>query len=1740
MTVAGSVVVEGNAPPLAVALGHDDALHLGPQRADGLDEARLVVRKMRLRHFVRRLARFGRGRPPIAGLGIPEEDEGAEPVLGRVRLPACHRELAPAAVAGAGGAHHHRIAAVGHHAGRAQRPQRIEDDARVRALDLRLVLRCPFLRFRPHRVGRNLARRLLLQQKLGRFDDRIAVEAVAQAALEDGVGNGGDRHAGVMREIVQHHGVIGALRHTLRREIDRVVVAVAAERADLAQALEVGDGLARHELRRQDRRVRRHHRVLAEAALQAEAGHAEIGVLIGQFPVAGVVGRFRDTPGNMLFAAILHLALDDEIARLVEDRSERLLHHQWRHQVLEHRARPRHQRALEADLDDRPAELEPVLGGEIALGDGEQTGQSRLRGQQVVTGLVELMFLDPVADREQLALLPHQEGEIHLEGEAACPLAQGEKLRADCFHGFLVGMGVLNVGFARRLDERRPVRHDLAFRGLDLRMDGGGELADLAGEDGQVDRSDRRHFRLCLDGADRAAHAVQPIQQTLPERAKLAPVVRQFAQALVENGDGVQNALEVALQVNGRRFRPLGAGTGDGHEMARQIAAVDRGNVERIKRLERFGVVPVEKMATAARHRLDRRKRGLYALERFGQADPAEIARRDDRKQVHADIGGRRALRHHRRRAFLEIVRRQVVVLVGDESLVIVPRPARGDAQRPRVLRRKVQPVFGFGRAADEPGKGRRADPEQREEEGDERARRIRQDRDRQADDADDDRAVHRRVVGAQRITVALLRLRGRPPLQQMLAGDEQAIEGPPDRIDHHPGQMRHEHDLQGHHRRTEGDIPRQGGKMPARGRVEVLRDDRVDHVEGRRHEQRQDQQSLPLRGLGEGQERPARDRGHHPEDRRDRAAQIVDHLPARQGRNLGARIEDEVEQLPVTPCPAMLAGGVDRVACGIILDQFDVGDERRARQRAFQQVVAENRVFLDTVLQRRFEGINVIEALAGEGAVLEDVLIEIRNREDIRVETPIGREDPLEERRLVACREGRRYARLKDGVAASHLSPGGIEMRLVERVHQLADEPDHRVARGAGIGVQRHDVDDVLRQRRVQRHEGRVAVAAQQEVELVQFAALALPAHPALLRGIVETMAVQKMETGRAFAWIARIEPGDLLAGEVEDLGVDRVDLGLAVRPIREQREVKLFGGVGEIMDLDIADVLLDIVARSDQRGHDDQRAGRGRNAVLVFVTDQPARFQEQQDDRVEEGERAFAGGNREQHQHDGNGRGRKAKRGQRIAGQPDQKHRQGEDGHDDAQPARAAEHPLYPLGQSGPEAQRLFQFATPRADEEEPDIDRLFRLRPLLALRGAGPQRIAGKLGGLLGDGVFRRVGTLRQFLYFGAILVARGEIQRGEIGALAQERVDTADFLEPDGPVHVVDEPEAADDVACGDVTAGQRLVLGEDDLLGIGAGTLQLALEPFERPAGVLRPVAQSVEKLRREGRILCMRRIGRQDHPVVVRAVGQHLVGDVVCDGAHVAGTRDPDGEPAQILDQHEAQQRRQRPDLADLHRLDRLETFDDGLEHACRHGAVGMRDIGPGDRQRARNGRAVRQLQGRKLAIEAARQIALDLIDRLLDHIVVVEHPLRGRRDGLALALRRVDGPIDLQDLPGVLPDARLEVERLQPMQVAHLALRETFAERSQSFLGQIGGANRFLGSRHGGSGFFNVAGTGLNVHWQSVRRKRSTARSPRSEPGIVVKTSPPVTAGGETAPAVFGCIAMTAAGVGIITSDRQ
>ena len=108
----------------------------------------------------------------------------------------------------------------------------------------------------------------------------------------------------------------------------------------------------------------------------------------------------------------------------------------------------------------------------------------------------------------------------------------------------------------------------------------------------------------------------------------------------------------------------------------------------------------------------------------------------------------------------------------------------------------------------------------------------------------------------------------------------------------------------------------------------------------------------------------------------------------------------------------------------------------------------------------------------------------------------------------------------------------------------------------------------------------------------------------------------------------------------------------------------------------------------------------------------------------------------------------------------------------------------------------------------------------------------------------------------------------------------------------------------------------------------------------------------------------------------------------------------------QVFHQHDAQRDRHRPQLADGQRFDGLIGAHEAPQGLGIEAAVGVRDECPGDAEHARKSgeRSVGELG--QLAIEARRQVLADLADLFFDHVVVVEHPLGGRRDAATFVHR--------------------------------------------------------------------------------------------------------------------------------------
>ena len=147
----------------------------------------------------------------------------------------------------------------------------------------------------------------------------------------------------------------------------------------------------------------------------------------------------------------------------------------------------------------------------------------------------------------------------------------------------------------------------------------------------------------------------------------------------------------------------------------------------------------------------------------------------------------------------------------------------------------------------------------------------------------------------------------------------------------------------------------------------------------------------------------------------------------------------------------------------------------------------------------------------------------------------------------------------------------------------------------------------------------------------------------------------------------------------------------------------------------------------------------------------------------------------------------------------------------------------------------------------------------------------------------------------------------------------------------------------------------------------------------------------------------------------MRVHAQEPVGQGVRFLARGAARHDAARAAAKVLDEHDPQRDRDRPQLPDRQRLNALVGAHEPAQHLGVEATVRMRDKGPRHAEHPRIAGERSGGQLRQLPVVAGRQIVANLADLLLDEVVVVEQPLGGRRDCATLADRFRDGAIRLE-----------------------------------------------------------------------------------------------------------------------------
>ena len=140
---------------------------------------------------------------------------------------------------------------------------------------------------------------------------------------------------------------------------------------------------------------------------------------------------------------------------------------------------------------------------------------------------------------------------------------------------------------------------------------------------------------------------------------------------------------------------------------------------------------------------------------------------------------------------------------------------------------------------------------------------------------------------------------------------------------------------------------------------------------------------------------------GHHQEQQQQRGrchqgtAQVVHHLPTvNGGQRQAASAHQEGQQLPVSAGPAVQARSRHVGMVRRAFHQGDFADCRTASERTFEQVVAEHLTFGQAQRQCTVHGLHIQQALAGEAAFAEQVLVDLGAGGAVRVQAAVAVEE--------------------------------------------------------------------------------------------------------------------------------------------------------------------------------------------------------------------------------------------------------------------------------------------------------------------------------------------------------------------------------------------------------------------------------------------------------------------------------------------------------------------------------------------------------------------------------------------------------------------------------------------------------------------------------------------------------------------------------------------------------------------------
>ena len=1083
--------------------------------------------------------------------------------------------------------------------------------------------------------------------------------------------------------------------------------------------------------------------------------------------------------------------------------------------------------------------------------------------------------------------------------------------------------------------------------------------------------------------------------------------------------DGVQYAL--GRRGRTRRSLPeLPAGLGRHEEVAGQVAAVHRGDVPGLEGNQGPIVVPVVEVATVALHSLQRAQRPLEPLGRLHGADPPEVPSGHHREEVDAHVGGRGPVRQPGLGVLLEVVGREPARRLGDRLLEEAPALPGGPPDLEDLLRAQLLGLLGPDRPAHPPGQEGGRPPGGHQREGRGQGARAQESHRSQGRPRHRHRAPTPPVGADDASAQSSSRQRRRRPLQEVAPGHVDADHRPDHGVHHQPGVVRQEGHLQPH--AGEG-VPRLPGRPADVGperRAPPPRHQAAHDRHDRRHGHRGHHEGRP-QARGDREEEPPGQQQQEGGRGGEGPPQVVHHLPpAREGRrgghvpplHLGSPPQDPREELPVAPGPPVQPAGVALVVRREVVEQLHVADEAAAGEGPLEVVVAEERPVGGPPVQRRLEGVHVVDPLPHEGAPAEEVLVDVRGGRGVGVDAGGAGVEAVVERALAGRGQQGRHPGLEDPVAVGHPPQLLVVAGAVQGVRQGAHQPPGRAGRQAGVGVQGEHEADVGRhvgEAVVAEQVGRRLVAPEQAVQLLELPPLPLPAHPPLLGLAPHPPAVEEQEAAPAVRGrtVALVQLRHGLGRGLQQGLVPRPRLLGGVPPVAQEGEGEVSAGVRQVALLEPLHLLPDPLLALQERGDGHQRPVLRRHALLQLQLREPPRGHDLGHVLVEHRDGEVGGRHQGEYADDHQRPGRRPDAGR--VGQREDQQDAAEQGQrpEVAGAGRGQERALEPAGEGDAVPQVLLERPAPLLHQVVAQV------------AGPGLPGTVGSVGGAVparplhaADRPARHlllvgVRAPRQLLHGVAVAVPGGEVRLGidPRGVPPEDPLHQADVLEELRPAEGGDLPHAGDDVRHRRLGRELARVLLPDQLLHRRRGAAGALLQPVEDRHGPGILVPQPLHQLHHEGAVHARGAavVGPEGLQRVVSLPDgvAHGLGDAVGLGPGLPGPDDPLGQAAQVLHQGQAEGAGHGPHLADGEAGDLLVGVHERLQRLRVEPAVRVSHVLPGEGVDPRVARQLAADQLGELALVALGQGFPGLPHLLLDDVEVVQEPLGGRGDGL-------------------------------------------------------------------------------------------------------------------------------------------